>query len=58
MKDDAGQLRILAVVFLGCGMIFLGVGGATRMLPFLTLGPSLVVLGVAFLAVSKRRRRS
>jgi uncharacterized membrane protein HdeD (DUF308 family) len=50
------QLRLVGIVFLGCGVAFLGAGLATRIIAFYTLGPALAVMGVAFLASSKLRR--
>jgi hypothetical protein len=45
--------RAPGVVFLACGLAFLGVAGATRNSAFFTIGPVFLVLGIAFLARSR-----
>ena len=51
-------LLILGFVFLTNGITFLIVGLTTHMTAFWTLGPSLMALGVVFLAISKSRKYS
>ncbi|MEG3192924.1 hypothetical protein [Lysobacter sp. D1-1-M9] len=53
--DRAKSLQTLGFVFLAFGASFLAVGVATQMLVFTVLGPSLMALGVVFLATSKVR---
>ena len=55
MQADKKQLRALGIVFLGVGVTFLTVGMATGQLVFTTMGPSMVAMGIAFIAASRRR---
>jgi len=45
------------VVFLICGMAFLGVGIGTRQAALLTMGPTFLVLGIALMARSRNTSR-
>ena len=45
------------VVFLICGLSFLGVGIANRQATFLTMGPSFLLLGIALMARGRTSSR-
>jgi uncharacterized membrane protein HdeD (DUF308 family) len=49
------QLRGPGVVFLIVGIVFLGVGVIAGQTTFLTMGPSMVAIGIAFIASARRR---
>ena len=55
MPADKKQLRGLGIVFLGVGVTFLATGVATDRLVFTTMGPSMIAMGLAFIAASRRR---
>lgn len=49
------QLRSVGVVFLIIGLVFLAVGAVARQTVFLTMGPSMIGMGIAFIASGRRR---
>jgi uncharacterized membrane protein HdeD (DUF308 family) len=54
---DTTRPRRPGAVFLVCGLVFLGVGAATRQAAFLALGPAFLVLGIALLARARTPSR-
>ena len=50
------QFRGPGLVFLGVGIVFLAVGASTQRTVLLTMVPSMVALGIVFLAQARRRR--
>ncbi|MGV9012361.1 MAG: hypothetical protein ACOH13_07185 [Flavobacteriales bacterium] len=56
-EKKAKQLQAMGVVFTGCGVTFLAVGLSTHLLVFTTLGPSLLALGIVFLAYTRIRKK-
>jgi len=54
-EHDEHRMRRQGIVFLSCGVVFLGVGLATKQLVFTLLAPSFIALGVVFLARTRRR---
>ncbi|WP_243351512.1 hypothetical protein [Stenotrophomonas acidaminiphila] len=54
--DSIKTLLIIGLVFLANGIVFLLVGLTTHQTVFWTLGPSFMVLGIVFLAISSSRK--
>jgi hypothetical protein len=54
---DPRRTHGLGIVFLGVGITFLAVGAATQRMALLTAGPSMVALGIVFIASARRRPR-
>jgi hypothetical protein len=54
--NSTKTLLILGFAFLACGATFLIVGLTTHLVPFLTLGPACIVLGIVFLSTSRSRK--
>jgi hypothetical protein len=56
--NSSKPLLVLGFVFLTNGITFLVVGLATHLTAFWAISPSFIALGVAFLAISKARKKS
>jgi hypothetical protein len=48
--------KALGIVFLACGVTFMSVGLATKILALWGMAPGFIALGVVFLAMSGKKR--
>ena len=57
MPADTKKLRGLGIVFLGVGISFIGVGAASSQRMLTWMGPSMIAMGLAFIASARPRAR-
>ena len=52
------QTRNAAIVFLSCGIAFLGAAIPTKLVAFYAMAPAFIALGLAFLVKARKERNS